>query len=91
MAAFGWQQWSWQELAEVEDLDAQILTSDLPVDALVDRGFHLFLEVAPTLALMPPPPEEDAAGSAAAVLPAVAPEPDAETARAVPAAVKPAE
>jgi hypothetical protein len=92
LAALGWQQWTaWQELNEVEDLDAQILTSDLPVDALIDRGFHLFLEVAPTLALMPAPPGEDAAGTMPEAVPAVAPGPDAEPARAMPAAAKPAE
>ena len=51
LAILGWRQWvAWQEIAELEDLDAQILTSDLPIDALVDRGFRLFLEIAPTLA-----------------------------------------
>jgi hypothetical protein len=50
LAILGWQQWvAWQEIAELEDIDAQILTSDLPIDALVDRGFRLFLEIAPTL------------------------------------------
>lgn len=50
LAILGWQQWvAWREIAELEDLDAQILTSDLPIDALVDRGFRLFLEIAPTL------------------------------------------
>lgn len=61
VAMLGWQQWTaWQELAEVEELDAQILISDLPVDALVDRGFHLFLEIAPTLV----PEEAPASGEA---------------------------
>lgn len=50
LAILGLQQWvAWREIAELEDLDAQILTSDLPIDALVDRGFRLFLEIAPTL------------------------------------------
>jgi hypothetical protein len=50
LAVLGWQQWvAWREIAELEDIDAQILTSDLPIDALVDRGFRLFLEIAPTL------------------------------------------
>ena len=41
-AMFGYQQWTaWQELEELEDLDAQILTSDLPIDAYLDRGFQL--------------------------------------------------
>lgn len=44
-AAFGYQQWlAWQDLAELEDLDAQILTSDLPIDAYVDRGFQTWLK-----------------------------------------------
>lgn len=42
---FGYQQWlAWQDLAELEDLDAQILTSDLPIDAYLDRGFQLWLK-----------------------------------------------
>jgi hypothetical protein len=59
LAVLGWQQWvAWQELSDIEDIDAQILTSDLPIDAFVDRGFHLFLEVAPTLPPpMPAPPD----------------------------------
>ena len=48
-AAFGWQQWTaWQELSDLEDLDAQILTSELPIDAFVDRGFQQWLRT-PTL------------------------------------------
>jgi hypothetical protein len=43
-AMFGYQQWTaWQELEELEDLDAQILTSDLPIDAYLDRGFQQWL------------------------------------------------
>ena len=43
-AIFGYQQWTaWQELEELEDLDAQILTSDLPIDAYLDRGFQQWL------------------------------------------------
>ena len=43
-ALFGFQQWTaWQELEELEDLDAQILTSDLPIDAYLDRGFQQWL------------------------------------------------
>lgn len=50
LALLGWQQWTaWQELAELEEVDAQILTSDLPIDAFVDRGFQLFLTIAPKL------------------------------------------
>lgn len=41
----GYQQWTaWQDLKELEDLDAQILTSDLPIDAYLDRGFQLWLK-----------------------------------------------
>lgn len=44
-ALFGYQQWlAWQEVAELEDLDAQLLTSDLPIDAYLDRGFQLWLK-----------------------------------------------
>ncbi len=44
-AMIGYQQWTaWQELQELEDLDAQILTSDLPIDAYLDRGFQLWLK-----------------------------------------------
>ncbi|HVE50560.1 MAG TPA: DUF3619 family protein [Casimicrobiaceae bacterium] len=43
--AYAWQQWNaWNELEAIEDLDAQILTSDLPIDAYVDRGFQLWLK-----------------------------------------------
>lgn len=46
--AFGWQQWNaWQELEALEDLDAQLLTSELPIDAYVDRGFQQWLRTAP--------------------------------------------
>lgn len=44
-AVFGYQQWvAWQEVAALEDLDAQLLTSDLPIDAYLDRGFQLWLK-----------------------------------------------
>jgi len=44
-ALFGYQQWiAWQDLEELEDLDAEILTSDLPIDAYLDRGFQLWLK-----------------------------------------------
>lgn len=43
-AAFGWQQWSlYQQTREIEELDAQILSSDLPIDAYLDRGFQTWL------------------------------------------------
>ena len=77
LTILGWQQWvAWQELAEVEDLDAQILTSELPIDALVDRGFHLFLKIAPSLAEPESPPtaaDEAAEGNRASAADAPAP------------------
>ena len=37
----GFQQWrAYQQTREIEELDAQILSSDLPIDAYVDRGFQ---------------------------------------------------
>jgi len=46
-AMFGWYQWkAWQEVEELSDIDAQILTSDLPIDAYVDRGFQNWLSTA---------------------------------------------
>jgi hypothetical protein len=48
-ALYGWQQWTaWQELEMIEDLDSQILTSDLPIDAYLDRGFQLWLKTPPS-------------------------------------------
>ncbi len=41
----GYQQWKTQEdLKEVEETDAAILTSDLPIDAYLDRGFQNWLK-----------------------------------------------
>ena len=41
---FGYQQWSvYQQTRELAELDLQILTSDLPIDAYVDRGFQAWL------------------------------------------------
>ena len=38
------QQWQVvQKTRELEELDAQILTSDLPIDAYLDRGFQNWL------------------------------------------------
>jgi hypothetical protein len=54
-AALGYEQWrAWQELEALEDLDVQLLSSDLPIDAYVDRGFQLWLRTPP----MPPTPGE---------------------------------
>ena len=39
-ALFGWQQWrAVQQVHEMQDLDLQILSSELPLDAYLDRGF----------------------------------------------------
>lgn len=47
VAWFGWQQWqTFQQGKEFEELDAQILTSDLPIDAYVDRGFQNWLKAS---------------------------------------------
>jgi hypothetical protein len=44
-AAFGWQQWrAFQQVQDMQDLDMQILTSDLPIDAYLDRGFLNWLK-----------------------------------------------
>jgi hypothetical protein len=41
---FGWQQWNaYQQTREIEELDTQILSSDLPIDAYLDRGFQTWL------------------------------------------------
>lgn len=39
--------YSWQQdqrAADVEELDAQLLTDDLPIDAYLDRGFEAWLK-----------------------------------------------
>jgi len=47
-AVFGYQQWQlYQQTREIEELDVQILTSDLPIDAYVDRGFQTWLTSYP--------------------------------------------
>ena len=44
-AVFGWQQWrAFQQVQDIQDLDMQILTSDLPIDAYLDRGFLNWLK-----------------------------------------------
>ena len=35
-----------QQVREFEELDAQILTSDLPIDAYLDRGFQHWLKTS---------------------------------------------
>jgi hypothetical protein len=39
---YTWQQY--QRAAEVEEIDAQLLTDDLPIDAYLDRGFQNWLK-----------------------------------------------
>ena len=42
VAIYAWQQN--QRLAEVEEIDAQLLTDDLPIDAFLDRNFQNWLK-----------------------------------------------
>ena len=47
VAGFGWQQWqAVKQVREFEDLDVQILSSDLPIDAYLDRGFQNWLKAS---------------------------------------------
>ena len=39
---YSWQQY--QRVAELEEIDAQLLTDDLPIDAYLDRGFQNWLK-----------------------------------------------
>lgn len=41
-AAYTWQQN--HAIAEIEEIDAQLLTDDLPIDAYLDRGFQNWLK-----------------------------------------------
>lgn len=41
-ALYGWQQS--QRLAEIEEIDSELLTDDLPIDAFLDRGFEAWLK-----------------------------------------------
>ena len=46
-AGFGYQQWqAYQQLKDIEETDAAILSSDLPIDAYLDRGFQNWLKHA---------------------------------------------
>jgi hypothetical protein len=46
-AGFGFQQWqAYQQLNEIEETDAAILSSELPIDAYLDRGFQNWLKRA---------------------------------------------
>lgn len=43
-ATLGYQQWqAYQQAREIEEIDVQILTSELPIDAYLDRGFQTWL------------------------------------------------
>ena len=43
-AGLGFQQWqAYQQLNDLEETDAAILSSDLPIDAYLDRGFQNWL------------------------------------------------
>jgi hypothetical protein len=45
VAAFGIYRWQEnQRLAEVVEIDTQLLTDDLPIDAYLDRGFQTWLK-----------------------------------------------
>ena len=45
VAFFGFQQWqAYQQLRDIEDTDAAILSSELPIDAYLDRGFQNWLQ-----------------------------------------------
>ncbi len=44
---FGYQQWeAYQQQNEIEETDAAILSSELPIDAYLDRGFQNWLKHA---------------------------------------------
>ena len=46
-AGFGYQQWqAYQQIRDIEETDAAILSSDLPIDAYLDRGFQNWLKRA---------------------------------------------
>ena len=43
-AAFGYQQWQvYKQVSEIVELDSQLLSSDLPIDAYLDQGFRNWL------------------------------------------------
>lgn len=46
-AFFGYNQWqAYQQMNDLADTDAAILSSDLPIDAYLDRGFQIWLKSA---------------------------------------------
>ncbi len=47
VASLAWQQWqAYQQQLDIEETDAAILSSDLPLDAYLDRGFQAWLKHA---------------------------------------------
>ncbi|MGH8669349.1 MAG: DUF3619 family protein, partial [Burkholderiales bacterium] len=42
LGIYGWQQN--QTLVEIEEIDAQLLSDELPIDAFLDRGFQDWLK-----------------------------------------------
>jgi len=45
VAYFGYNQWqAYQQLTDIQETDAAILSSDLPIDAYLDRGFQNWLK-----------------------------------------------
>ena len=45
LAGFGWQQWqAYEVVKDAEEIDAQLLSSELPIDAYLDRGFQVWLK-----------------------------------------------
>jgi hypothetical protein len=45
VAGFGYQQWqAYQQVRDLAETDAAILSSDLPIDAYLDRGFQNWLK-----------------------------------------------
>ena len=45
IASLAYQQWqAWQQQLDIVETDAAILTSDLPIDAYLDRGFQAWLK-----------------------------------------------
>jgi hypothetical protein len=46
-AGVGYQQWlAYQQLSELEETDAALLSSDLPIDAYLDRGFQNWIKIS---------------------------------------------
>jgi hypothetical protein len=45
IASLAYQQWqAWQQQLDIVETDAAILSSDLPIDAYLDRGFQAWLK-----------------------------------------------